>query len=322
MSSVPASKLIEQALWQMTMSEIVRPEEGERMREELVRWRATSPAHESAYDEALRRWRSLAAVGSQLRGRFEEPAPTHARARRKTRAGGILALLALGACLAALVGWQWRQPTFDQAYEAGAAQVLQAALPDGSRIDLNARSALRATLYRDRRVAKLALGEVRFSVSHDADRPFRVETRAGAVEVLGTVFVVSDRGGAVSVEVERGRVRFSLPSQGSSIELAPGERVRVRDGAVGALERVAAVELAPWRDGWLVFDNERLADALPLINAYRSEPIRLADPQAGELRLTGRFRAADSAAFLAALPRILPVQILEQAGGGIEIRRR
>lgn len=322
MSSMPASKLIEQALWQITMGEIVRPEEAERMREELARWRSASPAHESAYEEALRQWQALAAVGPQLRGRFEEPAPTQARQRRKSRMGGTLALLALGACLAALAGWQWRQPTFDQAYETGAAQMLQAALPDGSRIELNARSALRVTLYRDRRLAKLANGEARFSVSHAADRPFRVETRAGAVEVLGTVFVVSDRGGAVSVEVEQGRVRFALPKQGSSIELAPGERVRVRAGAAASLERLPAAGLGSWREGWLVFDNERLADALPLINAYRNEPVRLADPEAGELRLTGRFRAADSAALLAALPRILSVEIHERADGSAEIRRR
>lgn len=79
---------------------------------------------------------------------------------------------------------------------------------------------------------------------------------------------------------------------------------------------------AEWRDGWLVFDNEPLADALLAINPYRKKPIRLADAKAGLLRLTGRFRADDSKSLLAALPKILPIAVAEQSDGSIEIRQR
>ena len=174
---------------------------------------------------------------------------------------------------------------------------------------------------RGQRVVELISGEARFDVASDAARPFRVKTRVGMVEVIGTAFVISDRGETVTVDVERGRVRFTSATD-LSVQLAGGEHIAVRNGISGPVENTGAREIAPWRDGWLAFDNERLADALPAINAFRAVPIVLADAHAGQLRLTGRFRANDTRTLLAALPKILPVDIVDHADGTAAIRSR
>jgi transmembrane sensor len=320
MSHTGSRPLVEHALSLIAGAEVERPEQAQRLRAELDQWRVASSNHEDAYERALRQWQALGAAGPQLRSRFAEP--SRAAKRRKGRAGPLLAVAAFLASFAGLVGWHLKQPVFDRAVQTGTAQLAQVPLPEGGRIDLNARTDLRVTLYRDRRTVELKRGEARFEVAFDPSCPFRVETREGVVEVVGTAFVVSDRGDGVTVDVEHGRVRFLPAVELAGITLRGGERVTVRHGVAGSVEHIGQREIAPWRDGWLVFENERLADALQAINAFRTMPIALADEHAGTLRLTGRFRATDSHGLLAALPRILPVHVVERADGSAEISSR
>lgn len=320
-SLTPSKALIEHALSLIAAAEIEGPAQAPRLREELAKWCAASVAHASAYEHALRQWQMLSDVAPVLRTRFTEPAPLPVRKRRKSRTHSTLAVVACVLCFTGLLGWYIKQPVLDQAVQTGVAQLVKVALPDGSSIDVNAKSTLRITFYRGQRVVELISGEARFDVASDAARPFRVKTRVGMVEVIGTAFVIADRGEPVTVDVERGRVRFTSATD-LSVQLAGGEHIVVRNGISGPVENTGAREIAPWRDGWLAFDNERLADALLAINAFRAMPIVLADARAGQLRLTGRFRANDTRTLLAALPKILPVDIVDHADGTIAIRSR
>jgi transmembrane sensor len=317
------SGLVEHALTLIAAAEMDVPDGAARKRNDLDRWRSRSPEHEAAYEEALGQWQSLAALAPELRERFAEPATLTTKPPQRTKIPprGALCLAAFLLLVAGWAAWQLRQPTFDQLYTTDTAQIAKITLPDGSRIDLNARSTLQVTLFRDHRTVRFKSGDARFEITPDAKRPFRVQTRAGTVEVIGTLFVVSDRGGPVSIMVQHGRVRFLHPQQ-ASLDLTGGERLTLRDGVPGLVERAASPDIAEWREGWLVFDNEPLAQAVRLINAFREKPIQLADTRTGLLRLTGRFRATDSAALLAALPRILPVKVIELPDGSAEILRR
>lgn len=321
----PSTALIEHALSLIAGAAIERPDQARRLRDELEKWRTTSGVHESAYEQAVVQWRALGDMGTDLRARFDAQVPS--RTHRKPRVRATLAVAAVVLCMAGLLGWHLKQATFDRSYQTGTAQLLQVPLPDGSRIDVNAKSTMRVTLYRDRRMVELRQGEARFEVVSDARRPFRVVTRDGVIEVIGTIFTVADRGDAITVEVERGRVRFlpgSASAQGddaieSAIPLNGSERLVVRNGVPDEVQHVGHREFAAWRDGWLVFDNEPVADVLPAINAFRAAPIVLADPRAGALRLTGRFRATDSRGLLSALPKILPVKTTERPDGSVEV---
>jgi transmembrane sensor len=317
--SCTSRPLVEHALALIAGAAVERPDEASSLRAELEQWRSASPAHESAYQQAALQWRVLEDAGPRLRACFAEPVSA---TKRKRRARAVLAAMAFVTGVAGILDWHLGQPAFDQAYRTGTAQLGHVPLPDGSRIELNARTDLRVTLYRDRRVVELKHGEAHFDVASDASRPFRVETREGTVEVVGTAFVVSDRGMAVAVDVDHGRVRLVTPDRSRGVELKGGERVSVRHGVPDEGRRSGAREFAPWRDGWLVFDNERLADVLPAINAFRATPVTLADERAGALRLTGRFRASDSRGLLAALPRILPISVTQQPDGSVEIGSR
>lgn len=222
--------LVEHALSLIAATSIEAPARAARKRNELTRWRTMSPEHEAAYEEALRRWRFIGAMAPELRARFDEPLPAFPGSARKFRSRGALCVAAIVVFVTALFSWYLRQPSFNQSFESGIAQIAKLSLPDGTRVDLNAKSALRVTFYRDRRTVDFKGGEARFEVAADPSKTFQVTTGAGVVEVVGTIFTVRDRGNRVVVEVEQGRVRFvpSSPSAPPSSSVAANVYWRAR----------------------------------------------------------------------------------------------
>ena len=346
----PRERLIEHALRLITKAEVEGPEAAERARQTLAQWRTTSPDHEDAAIEAMRRWQTLAGMAADLRQHFgDAPPPTAAPRAGRRSVLRSMATMGGGAALLASTGvswylWNQHQPVFMQAYRTGTARTQAALLPDarteampgaspdspaGTRIDLNAQTALQVTLYRHKRVVVLERGDARFEVAADTDRPFTVHTRAGIVTVVGTAFTVSDRGGPVSVSVEHGHVRWqrvvaestdARPLGEPVVNLYAGQVLTSRQGRLDTVRRADTSQAGAWREGWLVFDNTRLDDALPLINAYRVHPVSTSDPRLAALPLTGRFRTTDTDALLRALPDILPLQVLTTRDGQTQLR--
>jgi hypothetical protein len=100
----------------------------------------------------------------------------------------------------------------------------------------------------EERTIDLEAGEAWFRVSRNGE-PFTVQTPRGDVTVLGTVFSVAVNELATVVTVERGAVRVT--HRGDSIELSPGEQVRVTDD-VGFTHRqgVEVARLTDWANSW------------------------------------------------------------------------
>ncbi len=338
MRDAPDEALVDQALTLIATADMAPEDAAGRARARLERWRAQAPDHDAAYAEALRRWRLLNDLAPGMREHFDEQSAIAPPARLSRRT--LLGLGLAGAATAAMgAGWYWNRPLHEQWYETGPGQLRQALMPDASfggaaptRIDLSARTRLALRLYRGERVVELAGGEALFTVSRDDPRPFRVRTRGGVVEVVGTVFSVSDRGGPVTVAVQEGHVRFfpaprdarwyAFASGGPAVDLRAGMAAAWRQGDLDPLRRVDPASIAAWRDGWLWFDNQRLDDVLPAINAFRATPLLAAVPAVGALRLTGRFRTADAGELPATLESILPLRAVVRADGAVELRPR
>lgn len=349
--SAPRERLIERALALIVEGEIAPGEAAQRARAALHQWRVKSPEHAAALLEARHRWDALGGMADGLRAHFDEPEatmPAHAAAssrhgpQRRKLLLSIAGLLGGGLVAARGAQWYWQQPVFQAAYATRTSQMLKVTLPDGSSensgagalgsfLDLAPQSEIGVTLYRQRRIARLARGEVRFEVARDGRRPFRVHTREAVIEVVGTVFTVRDRGGPVTVGVERGHVRVQLRQSHAEdqadalsepIDLRRGELLEIRDGQADAVRQADTAALSAWRDGWLVFENTPLADALAAVNSYRAQPIVTTGQRTGAMRLSGRFRTNDSTGLLAALPSILPLSAIHRADGSVELQSR
>lgn len=333
----PDERLIEGALALIVDSEIAPGEAAQQARLALHRWCGRSPEHAAAAQEARARWDALGGMADGLRARFDEPARpplAPARAQRRKLLLSVAGLLGAGLAAGRGVQWYWQQPVFAAAYATRTAQTLRVMLADGldgapgSRLDLAPQSQLDVTLYRQRRMVAMARGEVRFEVAHDRERPFWIHTRAATIEVVGTAFTVRDRGGPVSIGVERGHVRVQLhappgaPAGASVIELRGGELLEIREGRAEPVRQADTAALAAWREGWLVFENTPLGEALATVNSYRAQPIVTADARVDAMRLSGRFRSNESAGLLAALPSILPLVAVPQTDGSVVLRPR
>ncbi len=345
----PRERLIERALTLIVEGEVAPGTAAQNARIALYRWRNKSPEHAAALLEARHRWDALGGMADGLRAHFDEPtshlAATAAAAvasssrtpspQRRKLLLSIAGLLGGGLVAGRSLQWYWQQPVFSAAYNTRTAQMMKVMLADaaggatGSKLDLAPQTTIDIALYRRRRVIEMARGEVRFDVAHDPGRPFQVHTRGAVIEVVGTVFTVRDRGGPITVGVEHGHVRVqALARDGTEttevqvVDLRQGELLEVRDGQAGTVRRADTRALSAWRDGWLVFENTPLGDALAAVNSYRSRPIVSTDPRIDALRLSGRFRSNDSAGLLAVLPTILPVAAVPRPDGGVELQAR
>ena len=144
---------------------------------------------------------------------------------------------------------------------------------DGSRIELNTDTVLRARMTTEQRTVWLEKGEAFFRVKHDGDHPFIVMVGNRRVTDLGTEFIVRRDPRRLEVAVVQGRVWLEasdkqLPQQ--STLLKPGDVAVATAEVVLVTKKTGQVlsnDLA-WRRGLLVFDHTTLADAAMTFNRY------------------------------------------------------
>ena len=289
----------------------------------LAEWRAASSANAQAASTAEHIWHSTSAHALQDTLALPRSAPQQAMRRRQVI--GTLGVAGLATLLAGGARWYWQQPLAQLALSTARGQQRTHRLEDGSVLQLGADTALQATLWRDRRLVALTRGEARFSVEHDAQRPFVVQTPRGRVQVLGTVFHVSLRSSGLHIAVEQGRVAVWSAEHANDDAppqqiLAAGQWLLLGEHEAIASGTASPQAMADWTQGWLVFDNTPLPDAVARWNAYLRQPLRLDDSAPlARLHVSGSYRLTDPQAFVRGLPQMLPVRTLVQADGTVQI---
>ncbi|HYG43573.1 MAG TPA: FecR domain-containing protein, partial [Bordetella sp.] len=238
---------------------------------------------------------------------------------------GMSAACAAGA--AASVGAHlWRgAPDYDVAYSTRRGEQRREHLPDGTRFDLNTGTAARVQFYDDRRNVALAAGEILCRVAPDAGRPFVVDADTGSVRTLGACFNMRREGDTIMVTVAEGEIELSAGPwwRRQTTRLAAGwEASAGPDGIPPAYGNADVAAKTAWRDGQIVFRGTPLSDAVAELNRYLAQPVLLRDPTVRGMRISGIFRIDDPGALLAALPRIMPVQVQARADGRAEIVAR
>lgn len=146
-----------------------------------------------------------------------------------------------------------------------AGQRVDVVLPDGTKVCMNALSELKyPTLFGNETRNVQLRGEAFFDVSHDADRPFVVETYACDVEVLGTKFDVEARPerGEFTASLVEGKVRVTdRDDRRNRIELAPSEQVHRVNGRL-VVGQIPEHEGFAWREGLISFRDASFMDLI------------------------------------------------------------
>ena len=158
------------------------------------------------------------------------------------------------------------------------------ALEDGTRMVLDTGSRVKVTFSAAARDIELLEGQAHFEVAHDANRPFRVHTRAVEVVAVGTAFDIAALPAGTTVTLIEGRVKVRAISgtfaAGSKVEmLTPGEQWGV-DSAGQLLDEkeVKIADVTAWQRGHVVIDDAPLTQALAIMNRYSNTHIVVRDP--------------------------------------------
>ncbi len=307
-----------------------------RERRQFACWRREQPDAAREFDrmqqlgqaaEQLPQARIQALLGGAVPAR-----PPVRRAGRWWPAAWALPLRAGLACavlaLAALAGW-WslpgETPSFTTVVGADRGERKQVTLPDGTVLEINGNTLAEVKFYAGRREVELQGGEILFSVSPDAARPFLVRAGSGEVRVTGTVFDVRRDEDVVTVLVRSGTVEVTGGhwwNLGLAV-LRGGHGIRVPgSGAIGVPAPADVDTALAWQAGRVVFKNAPLSEVIHEMNRYLATPLRLADPQAGRLRVSASFSLDRPEALLDALPAVAPVKLAPAADGAIDVSAR
>ncbi len=171
------------------------------------------------------------------------------------------------------------------------------ALPDGTQVWVNSGSTLEfpSTFSNNTREISLS-GEIYIEVKPDRKKPFYVRTNDFNVKVYGTKFNVSSySGSSSSVVLVEGSV--GLQSAGvRELRLLPKEQaIYSYENGTFDTQEVDVLKLVSWKDGYLMFEDTPVTDALKQIERYYNLSFNFNDDLSfKELTCTGKIILSDN----------------------------
>jgi transmembrane sensor len=210
-------------------------------------------------------------------------------------------------------------------YVTGGRQKSLVDLPDGTRVTLDADSAVDVAFADGRRDVYLLKGHAFFDVAHDRARPFAVQAGGRVVIALGTQFDVRLTSGALRVVLAEGSVSVNSTLGGAAappIKLLPGQAFSAQPGAAGTVSAADVNEALAWKQGVVEFRDQPLSEAVGLLNRYTRAQIVIKDPKVAALRITGVFKTGDIKRFGRSVSEVLPVRMIARDADTYELVRR
>ena len=284
-------------------------------------WMAQSPAHVVCYWRLEGAWASADRLAVLRAPELDWEMPS----RRKFRWPALMGLAA-GFAVAAAIGIaalhyisQPRDRTY--ATEIGGRELVTFA--DGTQIELNTNTVLRARMTTASRTIWLDHGEAYFQVKHDPAHPFIVYSGNQRITDLGTKFLVRSNPARLEVTLLQGRVRIGATDASSrSRLLVPGEEAVATATSFSVTKRSdkALSDQLGWRDGVLIFRYTSLADAVKELNRYNNRKLVVGDPAVGRLKIYGTFQLRDVDVFARAVRDALGLRVSNE-GNEIVIER-
>jgi len=263
-------------------------------RSERDMWRAADPAHENAWKRA----QALMATTAGMRRPASTPLTAPASRFRPAYAFASLAAL-VAVSGGAIIFEKEFSPSrrSSAAVEYAAAQTARhIKLADGTLIDLDPGSAVRADYSGPVRAVLVEHGTARFDVAHDKAHPFVVSAADREVTAIGTRFEVVLRTDGVTVTLYQGAIEVAAKSDTPSIRpvlMTRGQRLNITAGKQ-VLTSVPTTDISI--EGPHDVDPTPVANIVAEANLHAAVPIRFATPGLGALRVEGRFDVSDTAA--------------------------
>ena len=333
MSALPDVALEEAATWLMRFHEGPFSLEQEL---ELELWLNAHAANREALAHVSQAWQSVgeaADLPELISARADALGAMHAAANRDRWQvpfpGRWKAVGALAACLLLAIVVAFHSLPGGETYRTAVGERRVIALADGSRLSLDAASAVEVRYDKERRALRLLSGRAKFDVAKDPRRPFAVSVGERMVVATGTAFGVELVHSEVRVTLYEGSVavlengpadqapRPVLSANGKTPvdrALTPGTALVV-PAARSAFARIEAVDVPrtlSWEQGQLVFSDEPLAVAMERVNRYSAATLKIEDAATAALPISGAFNAGDTEGFVDGVRTLYGVRIIRR----------
>lgn len=291
---------------------IIKRFRGEISREEdkqLADWLNEDSSHMDLYNDLEKSWNHAGEYKSDFKADLDKGwQQVSAKIRPEDRVRRIVPVwnrpvFRIAASMVILIGLAWASYWFlDKGsnevamvtVSSSEGEVREVNLPDGSSVWLNENSELKYPADFKARNVMLS-GEAEFSVTHDEEHPFRVNTDGAVTRVLGTRFNVSAYPSSRSVEVSlmEGKVSFKGPEKDEVI-LEPGEFATWDRESNSVTTAVSPTSNAnAWHTGTLTFNGSSLEDVAADLEDYFDTNIDIFLPDSSSCTFTGTFRDPD-----------------------------
>lgn len=281
------------------------------LQERFNAWLDMDPAHAQAWARLHERlggsFNTVRALDRRVPGQTEHARQLllqpHASRRDALRVIAGLGLIGGGLWLGA------RSPLGDSLLadlHTGRGQRENFNLADGSRLSLNADSAVDLHFDDQQRLVILRRGELIIQVAADPIRPLRVRTAQGEVRALGTRFLVAQEQDVTRVVVLEHSVRTRL-FDGSERDLQEGQAALLYAGRIEPLGSDQR-HRADWLSGRLNVLDDPLEKVVDALRPYSRGFVRVA-PEVRDLRVQGVFPLNDPERTLSALAETLPIRV-------------
>ncbi|VVQ18158.1 FecR domain-containing protein [Pseudomonas fluorescens] len=274
-------------------------------------WLAMDPAHAQAWAKLQERlggsFNTVRALDRRVPGQAGEARQLllqpHGSRRDALRVIAGLGLLGGGLWLGA------RSPLGDSLLadlHTGRGQRQDFTLADGSRLSLNADSAVDLQFDEQQRLVVLRHGELMIQVAADPRRPLRVRTAQGEIRALGTRFLVSQEQDASRVVVLQHSVQARL-IDGTTLDLQEGQSALMNARHITPVVGDQR-HRADWLSGRLNVLDEPLEQVVEALRPYSRGFVRVS-PEVRHLRVQGVFPLDDPDRTFTALAETLPIRV-------------
>lgn len=277
----------------------------------LQAWLAEATAHRIAFWRLESAWSETSRLAALRPPALQRPQRAPTTSTWSTISKSLAAAVLIAAAGYFASGYFTAQ---NATYSTGLGERKTLTLADGSQIELNTNTILRAAMAGDVRKVWLDKGEAYFSVKHDAAHPFEVIAQGRRITDLGTRFNVRSDAGQLKVAVLQGRVSFQEKSGSDHIELNPGDVVVAEAGKL-SLTRVPAGDLTDrlsWRSGKLMFHHAPLSQVAAEFNRYNGTKVVITGESARDMTINGTFATNDVQAFGRIAQTILGLKVDHQ----------
>lgn len=288
------------------------------------RWRDADPRHAAAFDRVKQSFgqagllrHSPLAASTQL-----EPITRKQESTLRPALAAALAIVIL--VPAGVILFRGGSPLFGGTEAVmlmtNIGEIKQVDLADGSKVTLDTATKIEVKISRTHRSAHLRHGRARFQIAQ-GNSPFVVETASTTITAREGVIDVEQGAQQDRVQVLAGAadVRGAAEGQTTRLTLGAGEIAMVRPD--GSEQKSVAAPAPDWTRGMLQFDGTPLAEAVALANGYSERQIILAG-DLNALRVTGAFRAGDTAGLAKALAAAFSLSLQQRADGNLVLSRK